>query len=102
MKNSTFRKTEKVLYMYYVWSANPHISKKTKTFCEAIERAISQITDSDYADMIELKYRLKYTHERLAEHYDVSVTTISKHRERIVNEIGAILFSDDFIDEMRK
>ena len=51
-------------------------------------------------DKIELKYFDGWTHEQIAEYFDVQPAAISKQRTKLINRIRAGIFSDDFISEL--
>ena len=94
----SFKKTERVLYEYPGWRGSS--GAQTQRFCTLIQKALDSIADDPYFDIIELKYFQRWTHERIAEHFDVDVSVISKRRTRLINQIRAIVFSDDFIREL--
>lgn len=94
----SFKKTEKILFEYPNWKESE--SEETKRFCELIEKSLRRIEDDPYYDLIELKYWRGWTHERIAEYFDVDVSVISKRRTKLINQLRPIIFSDDFIKEM--
>ena len=94
----SFKKTERVLYEYPGWHGSS--GKDTQRFCILIQNALDSIADDPYFDIIELKYFQRWTHERIAEHFGVDVSMISKRRTKLINQIRAIIFSDDFIREL--
>lgn len=94
----SFKKTERVLYEYPGWRGSS--GRDTQRFCILIQNALDSIADDPYFDIIELKYFQRWTHERIAEHFGVDVSMISKRRTKLINQIRAIIFSDDFIREL--
>jgi RNA polymerase sigma factor (sigma-70 family) len=99
-QQASFKKTEKVLYCYPIWLTQVEFSERTRRMCELIEKALAQISNDRYYDIIELKYFKKYTHEQLAEYFDINVSVISRHRTRLINELRPIIFSDEYIQEL--
>lgn len=101
VKNNTlnsFKKTEKVLYEYPTWVESD--SEETLRFCALIEKALKHIENDPYFEIIELKYFKRWTHEQIAEYFDVDVSVISKRRKKLIDKLRPIIFSDDFISEL--
>ena len=94
----SFKKTEKILYEYPRWK-DMQIDDTAK-FCNLVQSALESISDDPYFDIIELKYFQKWTHERIAEHFNVDVSVISKRRTKLINQLRPIIFSVDFIKEL--
>ena len=96
----SFKKTERVLYEYANWVDDEEASEQTKRFCSLIQRALLRVKDDPYYRLIELKYFERWTHERIAEFFDVDVSVISKRRTKLINQLRPIIFADDFIREL--
>lgn len=99
-KLGSFKKTERALYEYAEWIDVEDASETTKNFCELVMRALSRIQDDPYYQIIELKYFEHWTHEKIAEFFDVDVSVISKRRTKLINQLRPLIFSDDFIREL--
>lgn len=95
---NSFKKTEKVLYEYPAWKKSD--DSETQKFCELIERALKEVEQDPYFELIELKYFERWTHERIAEYFDVDVSVISKRRTKLIDRLRPIIFSEDFIKEL--
>ena len=102
---NSFQKTEKILYLYPQIKRN--VSKYdfdglkiTTEFVNLIEEALEGISHDPYYDIIPMKYFSGFTHEQIAEHFDVQPAAISKQRTKLINRIRAGIFSDDFISEL--
>ena len=95
---SSFKKTERILYEYPNWRQLDFA--ETKKFCDMIEKALDSIKDDPYFQIIELKYFQKWSHERIAEYYNVSVSVISKRRTKLINQLRPVICSNDFIKEL--
>ena len=99
-KLGSFKKTERALYEYAEWIDVEDASETTKNFCELVTRALSRIREDPYYQIIELKYFEHWTHEKIAEFFDVDVSVISKRRTKLINQLRPLIFSDDFIREL--
>lgn len=96
----SYKKTERALYEYAEWIDTEDISETTNRFCNLIQRALNRVRDDPYYEIIELKYFEHWTHEKIAEYFDVDVSVISKRRTKLINQLRPIIFSDDFIREL--
>lgn len=95
---NSFKKTEKVLFELEHWKQCD--SKRTKRFVAIVERALDEIRDDEYFEMIPMRYFEGQTLEQIAEYFDLSVSSVSEIRRRLVNRIRPIIFSDDYIAEL--
>lgn len=101
----SFKKTERILYEYpkfkkIVTEYKFEDMMITPKFVEMIENALRDVSDDPYFEIIELKYFKGWTHEQIAEYFDVQPAAISKQRTKLINRIRAGIFSDDFISEL--
>lgn len=94
----SFKKTERILYEYPHWQSID--AADTVKFCNLVENALQSISTDPYYKIIELKYFQKWTHERIAEFFNVDVSVISKQRTKLINSLRSIIFSDEFIKEL--
>ena len=94
----SFKKTERILYEYPNWREID--AANTVKFCLLVENALNRVSSDPYFQIIELKYFQKWTHERIAEHFGVDVSFISKRRTKLINSLRSIIFSDEFIKEL--
>ena len=94
----SFKKTERILYEYPNWKSID--AADTVKFCNLVENALSSISTDPYYKIIELKYFQRWTHERIAEYFNVNVSVISKRRTKLINSLRSIIFSDEFIKEL--
>lgn len=97
---SSFKKTERALYEFYEWKKQGQLSDETKRFCDLIEKSLERVREDPYFEIIELKYGIGWTHEHIAEYFNVDVSVISKRRTKLINQLRPIIFSDDFIHEL--
>lgn len=101
----SFKKTERILYEYPKFKkivSEYKIDGLTITpkFVKMIDDALRDIADDPYFQIIELKYFNGWTHEQIAEYFNVQPAAISKQRTKLINRIRAGIFSDDFISEL--
>jgi RNA polymerase sigma factor (sigma-70 family) len=97
-KLGTFKKTEKVLYEYPNWKDSN--GKETKRLVKQIDKALERIESDPYYDLIELKYFKGWTHEKIAEHFDIDEKAVRYHRQKLIEKLRPIIFSDEFIHEL--
>jgi RNA polymerase sigma factor (sigma-70 family) len=71
--------------------------ERTELQVRKIEKALGIIKKDDYYLAIELKYFDKLTLAQIAERFDCDESTISRHNQRLVNEIGVMLFGIDAV-----
>ena len=94
----TFKKTEKALYEFPKWKECD--GDETRRFVLQIEKALDGIRDEPYFELIELKYFRGWTHEKIAEHFDVDEKAIRYQRKKLIEQLRPVIFSDEFIREL--
>lgn len=104
-KLNSFQKTEKILFLYPQIKRNVseydfYGLKITTEFVKLIDEALLEISHDPYYEIIPMKYFSGFTHEQIAEHFDVQPAAISKQRKRLINQLRGVIFSDDFIKEL--
>ena len=104
-KLNSFQKTERILYEYPKFKKIVNEYKVdgltiTPKFVAMIDNALQGVADDPYFQIIELKYFNGWTHEQIAEYFDVQPAAISKQRTKLINRIRAGIFSEDFISEL--
>ena len=97
-RKTAAQKTEELLKNYprFKLSDQPY----TKTLCQKIELAMNTIKSDYYFEIISLYYFENMTREEVAEHFNTSETTISRNKKRLVDNLSAVLFSDDLIYDL--
>lgn len=97
-RKTAFEKTEELLYSYQSFkeSDQPY----TKKLVDKIDAALASIKDDIYYDIIPMVYFDGETREAIAEHFNTTVTTISRNKTRLINKLKLMLFSDDVIYEL--
>lgn len=67
---------------------------------EMTERALKEIEDDKYYKIIELKYFEEMTLEYAAGKFNVDITTIKRNKNRLINRLRALIFSDNVIQDI--
>lgn len=103
-KKSILKKTESLLKNYNNFKIaivnNPDGTIKTKKMIKFIDKALETLEDDPYYSIIEMRYFEHKSISEIAEFFDVEDRTIARNKKRILNELKAILFSDDVIEEL--
>ena len=97
-RKSAYQKTEELLRNYnaFAHSDQPY----TKKLVRRIDDALEKIENDDYIDLIIMHYFEGKSREEIAEFYDVTVTTVSRNKTRLIETLKTYLFSDDVIYEL--
>ena len=97
-RKTAAQKTEELLRNYpsFKLSDQPY----TKKLCQKIETALKTIQNDYYYEIIALYYFEQMTREEVAERFNTSETTISRNKRRLIDNLSAVLFSDDLIYEL--
>lgn len=97
-RKTAFQKTEELLRNYenFKESDQPYAKK----LVDIIDRSLDRISDNEYFEIIPMTYFKKYGREYIAEYFDTTVTTISRNKTKLINELKVMLFSDDVIHEI--
>ena len=98
-RKSAFQKTEALLRNYNTFK-NVKDRKSTKHLCKKIEIALEEIKDDIYYEIIPMIYFENRTREDIAEHFNTSTKTITRNKNKLVNQLKLRLFSDDVIFEL--
>ena len=93
----TFKKTERVLYMFPTMQDG---DGETGRLYRQIRAALGVIADDPYFDLIKLKYFSGWTHERIAEYFDVDEKTIRYQRKKLIERLRPLIFSDEYLREI--
>jgi hypothetical protein len=74
--------------------------ERTKRSVKLIDDALRKIAWDQYYRIIPEKYFEGKTHEQIAELFNKDISTITRNKSRLVNELKIILFSDEAITEL--
>ena len=97
---TAYQKTEHILRSYPDIKAGYSEDGTAQKFVGIVDNAMHTLLDDLYYDIIPMIYFEKKTREDVAEYFDTSVTTISRHRVRLVNKLKLLLFSDEAVIEL--
>ena len=67
---------------------------------QALDKALQELSDDEYYEIIPLIYFEHRSREYIAEYFDVSVTTISRQKKRLINNLSILLYPNDFINAL--
>lgn len=65
-----------------------------------INGIIQELSTDKFYEIIDLKYFKSKTNEEIAEYFECDERTIRRNKTRIINNIKALLFPNDSIDEL--
>lgn len=74
--------------------------KRLEHVISMTERALKNIEDDRYYKIIELKYFEEMTLEYVAEKFGVDERTIRRQKNRLINRLRALIFSDNVIQDI--
>lgn len=98
-RKTAYQKTEELLKNYMTFcqiEGQPY----TRKLVDIIDKALGEIESDAYFEIIPMFYFRGKTRENLAEYFDTSERTITRNKNRLVNKLKTILFSDDVIYEL--
>lgn len=99
-RSTAAEKTEYILNNYNEFKKGYTESGISKKYIDIIEKGLKEIRDDEYYDIIPLRYFEKQSREKVAEYFDVSVTTITRHQKELIERLSVLIFSDDVIYEL--
>lgn len=67
---------------------------------DVLDKALQELSDDEYYEIIPLIYFEHRSREYIAEYFDVSVTTISRQKKRLINNLSILLYPNDFINAL--
>lgn len=99
-QKSAFQRTEQVLKNYKELEKAHSEDGTASAFIDVVDRALKQIEDDDYFDIIPMIYFDGWSREEIAEFFGITVTTVSRNKTRLVNKLKTYIFADDVIKEL--
>ena len=103
-KQTAYKKTEQLLRscsrLRSAVDLNKDDAVKTARIVEIIDAALEDLREDEYCGRIELIYFEGMTREECAEIYGVEPITVTRNKNRLVNKLTDVLFSDDVIIEL--
>ena len=99
-RQTAFQKTEEILRNYNELKKSYSEDGTAKKFVDIIDKALKELLDDMYYDIIPMIYFEKLSREQVAEYFDTTVTTISRNKRRLINKLKYQIFADDVIYEL--
>lgn len=103
-KKTTFQKTEELLRNYNDYNVAIKTNKKktikTQKLMKIMNNALKNIEKDYYYSVITMIYFEDKTREEIAEFYNVDVKTIARNKNRLINKLKIVIFSDESINEL--
>ncbi len=70
----------------------------TKNFIKIADKALEKLKDERYFNILDMKYFQNMSHEQIANELNVDVTTVYRHKNKLIGKLQVILFSDEIIE----
>ena len=70
------------------------------SYINKINNILNNFKDDKYFEIIELKYYKNKTREEIANYFSCDEKTITRNKNRLINEIKTLLFPNNSIDEL--
>lgn len=99
-KQSAYQKTLQVLESYNDMKKSHSENGIAAKFVDIIEKALQQLYDDEYYDIIPMSFFEGQSREEIAGYFDTTVTTISRHKRQLVERLSVLLFCDDVVLEL--
>jgi len=65
-----------------------------------VDRELEKLSSDSYYNMIRLLYFKGITQDEAAEYYDCRQRAIWRNKQRLINKLRVMLFSDDVVKEL--
>ena len=99
-RQGAFEKTEQLLKNYNQLKKSYSEDGTAKKFVDIVDKALQELYDDLYYDIIPMMYFEGQSRESIAEYFDTTVTTISRNKKRLVEKLKCLIFADDVIYEL--
>lgn len=99
-QQTAFQKTEYVLRNYNNFKKAYSEDNTARKFIDLVNAALEELESDPYYEVIPMTYFHNRTREEVAEYFDTTVTTISRHKTRLINQLKTYIFADDVIKEL--
>lgn len=97
---SAAQKTEDLLYNYSSFREISETDASAKRIVERIESALKIVEGDPYYEIVPMIYFKKMSREEVAYYLNASPTTVTRNRKRLIDEMKAIIVSEDTILEL--
>jgi DNA-directed RNA polymerase specialized sigma subunit len=99
-RQTAFQKTEQILRSYNDMKKAYSENGTAKKFVDIIDRALTEIEDDIYYEIIPMLYFEKLSRDDIAEYFETTTTTISRNKRRLIEKLKVLIFADDVIYEL--
>ena len=99
-RQTAFQKTEQILRSYNDMKKSYSEDGTAKKFIDIIDKALEELKDDIYYDIIPMIYFEGCSREEVAEFFDTTVTTISRNKRRLIEKLKLFIFADDVVYEL--
>lgn len=99
-RQGAYEKTEQLLRNYNQLKKSYSKDGTAKKFVDIVDKALKELYDDLYYDIIPMMYFEGQSREAIAEYFDTTVTTISRNKKRLVEKLKCLIFADDVIYEL--
>lgn len=99
-RQTAFQKTEQILRSYNDMKKSYSEDGTAKKFVDIIDKALNELKDDFYYDIIPMTYFEGCSREEVADFFDTTVTTISRNKRRLIDKLKLFIFADDVIYEL--
>lgn len=99
-RQTAFQKTEHILRSYNDMKKAHSENGTGAKFLDIVDNALKSLYDDIYYDIIPMTYFEGKSREDVAAYFDVTTTTISTNKRRLVQRLSVLIFSDDVIYEL--
>lgn len=70
---------------------------KDNAYRKRIDRAIEEVAEDPYFDIIGLRYWEGKTLEEMGEYFDCNYQTVAKHKDRLLEKMLKVVFPEEYI-----
>lgn len=98
-KKKSLKKMDELLRAYPTFKKSAS-KEKTAKLTTQVEKALASIKNDPYYDIIELYYFEKQSRDAIAEYYDTTGTTITRNKQKLLEKLALMIFSEDVIREI--
>lgn len=62
-----------------------------------IDKALKELEDHPYFEVLKMRYQDKLTLEQIAEHFNCNYQTIAKHKDKLLEIVAKIVFPEEYL-----
>lgn len=99
-QRTTFQKTECILKDYQHLKHARSEDGTAEAFVKIIDAALDEIAGDEYFEIIPMIYFENRSREEIAEFFNVTATTISRNKTRLIDKLKIYIFADEVVREL--